>query len=359
MKRIAFYINTIGIGGAERIIVNLANSLAELGYETILITSFAVDKEYPVSKMVRRINLEDTTCKSTSFFKRNIVRIYKIREICKKYKIKILISFMAEANARAIIAALMLDTKVIVSVRNDPNREYSGVYGYVVKKLILPFANGCVFQTDCACKYFSKKLQNKSIVILNSVNDEFYRVERKPIPGLIVNCGRLVEQKNHKLLISAFAEALKKDDSLRLEIYGEGPLREELMLQIDTMGLNNKAFLMGITKNVPSILGKASIFVLSSDYEGMPNALMEAMAVGVPCISTDCPCGGPQMLLQGTNNKLAKVGNKTDLKDQILYISENLDSVNFSDNVKERANAFKKTSILNRWIEYICKIENN
>lgn len=319
MKKVMFYINAIHDGGAERVMVNLARYFSENEYDVILVTSFRDSWEYPVAKTVRRLSLEDREIKQ-SRLKRNVSRIKKLRDLCKKENPDILISFMAEPNFRAILATRGLPVKTLVSVRNDPNKEYARKMGRMVGKVLLPMADGCVFQTEDARKWFPKRLQKKSRIIYNAVREDFYQIERTPVRGEIVTCGRLVEQKNHAMLIDAFAEVVKEFPFATLKIYGEGQLRDTLQRQIDRLGLTEKAFLMGATNDVGKALKTADLFVLSSDYEGMPNALMEAMAAGIPCIATDCPCGGPKELLNNYKVGLFEVGNTKELSMRINRI---------------------------------------
>lgn len=353
MNKIMFYINAIHDGGAERVMVNLTKYFSENNYDTVLVTSFRDAWEYPVASTVRRLSLEETEIKQ-SRLKRNISRIAKLRALCKQEKPDVLVSFMEEPNFRAILATRGLPVKTLVSVRNDPNKEYAGKLGWFVGKVLLPMADGCVFQTGDAQKWFPKRLQKKSEIIYNAVKEEFYSVERKPIRGEIVTCGRLTEQKNHKLLINAFAEVQKIYPYATLKIYGEGALREELQDQINTLDLNEKVFLMGATNNVAKALQTADLFVLSSDYEGMPNALMEAMAAGVPCISTDCPCGGPRELFaEELSDKLVQCGNVEELAEKICKA---LEAAENGMKEKNRAKAFRPVRVNAMWEEYIMKI---
>lgn len=351
MKKIMFYINAIHDGGAERVMVNLAKYFSENGYDTSLVTSFRDTWEYPLASTVRRLSLEETEIKQ-SRIKRNLSRIKKLRDLCKSEKPDILVSFMEEPNFRAILATRGLPVKTLVSVRNDPNKEYAGKLGWFVGKVLLPMADGCVFQTSDAQKWFPERLQNKSKIIYNAVKEDFYNVVRKPVRGEIVTCGRLTEQKNHGMLINAFAEAQKTYPFARLKIYGEGELRGKLQEQIVRLHLEDKAFLMGATNNVAEALQTADLFVLSSDYEGMPNALMEAMAAGVPCISTDCPCGGPKELLNGAEQKtLVPVGNTVSLAEKMKeYLSEELLQY---DTMKKLAQKFNPEIINQQWKKYV------
>lgn len=353
MPKIYLYINVLGGGGAERVIANLANTLAEDGCETTLITSFPVDKEYSIDKKVRRLLLEDHEFRQ-SRLKRNVTRISKLRKICKEEKPDILISFMEEPNFRAILATRGLPVKTLVSVRNDPNKEYAGKIGQFVGKVLLPMADGCVFQTSDAQKWFPERLQKKSRIIYNAVKEEFYQVERTPVRGEIVTCGRLTEQKNHRLLIDAFAEVQKIYPFATLKIYGEGVLREKLQNQIESLNLNEKVFLMGATNDVAKALQTADLFVLSSDYEGMPNALMEAMAAGVPCISTDCPCGGPRELFgEDASDKLVPCNDSAQLAKAICKV---LETTKDGMTEKRHAETFKPDRVNQMWKDYVHDI---
>lgn len=353
--KILFYINAIHDGGAERVMVNLAKYFSDTGYETILVTSFRDTWEYKIEGNVKRLTLEENEIKQGKI-KRNFSRIVKLRDILKKEKPDVAVSFMAEPNFRLLIASLGLNVKTIVSVRNDPNKEYAGKIGKFVGKWILPIADGCVFQTKEAQEWFPERLQRKSTIIFNAVKEEFFHIERTPMVGEIVACGRLVSQKNHKLLIDAFAEVVKEHPYARLKIYGEGYLKDVLQEQINKLGLQDKAFLMGVTNDVAKALQTADLFVLSSDYEGMPNALMEAMAAGVPCISTDCPCGGPRELFRELLcNQLISTKDKNSMVKKIdIFLSVDKEGKRrLANKTKELAECFSSKKINSVWEKYL------
>ena len=353
LPRVYFYINVLGGGGAERVITNLANMLAEDNYDVTMITSYEVEREYILTRNVRRLSLEDKDSQRSRII-RNLSRIFKLRKICKEEKPDILISFMEEPNFRAILATRGLPVKTLVSVRNDPNKEYAGKIGRFVGKVLLPMADGCVFQTSDAQKWFPERLQKKSRIIYNAVKEEFYQVDRTPVRGEIVTCGRLTEQKNHRLLIDAFAEVQKIYPFATLKIYGEGILREKLQNQIDSLNLNEKVFLMGATNDVAKALKTADLFVLSSDYEGMPNALMEAMAAGVPCISTDCPCGGPRELFG--NLCIEDLVRCNEPKQLAQTMEKKLEQNDQLCMQRKRAEQFRPEKINCEWKKYINEL---
>jgi glycosyltransferase involved in cell wall biosynthesis len=356
-RKVLFYINAINGGGAERVMVNLSSSFVQYGYNVIFVTSYFDQWEYPLEASVKRISLEKTEIVQ-SRLKKNFTRISKLRFICKKERPDVVISFMAEPNYRALIATLGLHIKNIISVRNDPKREYKGWIGKLLAKYLLPVADGCVFQTEEAQGGFPRRLQNKSTIIFNSVKDDFYRVHHAPLCGRIVTCGRLEEQKNHKMLIKSFALIADKYPEVQLLIYGEGRLREELIKFISEEGLSQHVKLMGTSDDIPTVLREAEIFVLSSDYEGMPNALMEALAVGVPCVSTDCPCGGPHVLIEhGINGLLVPVGDEKKMAEAMDRLLRNKEYAEIlGSKARERACAYRADYVFEKWRNYVERV---
>lgn len=352
--KIAFYINAIHEGGAERVMVNLASNFANEGDNVILITSFKDSWEYPYSTKIKRYILEENkTFRST--IKRNIFRILELRKVLKVESPDCIVSFMAEPNYRAIIASHGLKIKTIISVRNDPNKEYPGKIGNLLGKKLLPLADGCVFQTSEAQRWFPKKLQDKSQIIFNAVKEDFFEINRQVVKNTIVTCGRLEEQKNHKMLINAFELVLKKHPDAKLMIYGEGKLRSDLTELIKSKGIEQNVLLCGNSNNVPEVLSKAEIFVLSSDYEGMPNALMEALAAGVPCISTDCPCGGPKSLITDkVNGRLISIKNEQQLANVLVELLDNKEmATGLGIEAQKRAFEFSPSKIYETWHKYV------
>lgn len=359
MQKIFLYINTLGRGGAERVISQLANHFSNEHYNVTLITSYPVDGEYSVLPAVNRVYLESVESKHSRLV-RNISRIRKLRRLCKKDKPDILLSFMQESNVRAILATIALKTKTIVSVRNDPNQVYVGISGTLVGKCLLPMADGCVFQTAQARQWFPRKLQKKSAIIANEVAEAFFHVNREDITRNVISVGRLCGHKNHVMLIRAFARIAAKHPECNMLIYGDGDCREQVEQQISLSTMENRVFLMGKTTQVEHILAKASVFVLPSDFEGMPNALLEAMAVGVPSISTDCPCGGPAMLIRhGENGLLVPVGDETAMADAIdRMLSDTEFAQRLGQQAKADAESYRPNKVFQTWKAYVEGILN-
>lgn len=348
--KIFFYINSLCHGGAERVICNLASQFADDGNECVLITSFSDECEYALNEKVKRVSLYDKPLKGK--ISRNIKLVKRIRKYLKEGNPDVIVSFMAEPNFRTIVAARGLSVKTIISVRNDPNKEYPNFIFRFLAKSLYKRADGVVFQTEDAKSWFPKKIQEKSKIIYNQVDDVFFQTRYDGVRRNIVTTGRLVPQKNHELLIRAFALIADKVDD-DLYVYGEGELRGKLESLVKELNLEKRVFLPGVIQDVANTIKSAKLFVLSSNYEGMPNALMEAMALGLPCIATDCPCGGARALF-GCEMKNCLVGiNDEQLLAAKMYEFCNKDDLIERTLVKEKASQFIGGKVFDEWKNFM------
>ena len=176
----------------------------------------------------------------------------------------------------------------------------------------------------------------------------------------IVTVGRLHPQKNHKLLIDAFALVADQISDYTLEIYGDGELKDELQRHIDDLGLNNRVFLKGTSKEIHKLIYDAALFVLSSDYEGLPNTLLEAIALGIPSISTDCRPGGAREIIEdGINGRIVPIGSEKILATEILTVLSDTElTEKYSKNALISSRRFNTENIYNLWTDYILGIGN-
>ncbi len=354
--KVFFYITSIERGGgAERVICNLANQFSLAGNECTMITSHPEEVEYALEPVIRRVNL--APFRTPGFIRRNRELFSGLKKLVREEKPEVLISFMAEPNFRAVPACFGTDTKTIISVRNDPSREYPTLFHRILAKTLFKRADFAVFQTTDAKNWFPAKLRKKSEVIFNPIDEKFLNEPLSERGMDIVATGRLEPQKNHRLLIDAFTEIADKTEC-NLVIYGEGSLREELQSRIDENGMHDRILLPGRTTDVISSIRNAAVYVLSSDYEGMPNALMEAMALGIPCISTDCPCGGPGELIDnGKNGLLVETGNVSALSKAMLGILENSDkAAEMGRQAKTDCGKYTSSEIFKKWLGVVEKV---
>lgn len=338
----------------------LANGLSIRGHNVIVVTDYSTQSEYALVENVKREVLDgDLDPDNRGDMKRTICRLPKLRKICKKYNADAVISFMCNANFRAILATRFLKTKLLISVRNDPKRLYSSKKKAFLAKTLYPWAEGCVFQTEDARSWFSPKIQKKSRIVLNPISDAFYNVNLSAMQEKrIVTCGRLTQQKRIDVLIAAFDKICDKFPDYKLEIYGVGALQEKLQAQIDALGRQDRISLMGRCEDVPNTIKTASLFVLSSDYEGLPNALMEAMVLGLPVISTDCGGGGARALIEDGVDGL--IVPKNDVDALAEAIRKNLADPDAAkqrgEKAGEKAKGFSTENIITQWEEYIVEV---
>jgi len=223
VRKIMFHLNSLGKGGAERVVSLLANEFVKNDVEVVIATEWHADEEYEVDSKVKRIHAglskEDETA---SRLAKQWIRIRNLRKVLLEERPDVLISFCVKANYRAMMASTGTKIPVIVSVRNDPKIDYVGRANGVMNKLFLNRASGCVFQTQEAKEFFDEVLQKKSRIICNPVNEKYLKAEKKAPLKKIVCVGRLVAQKNQMLLVNAFEKILEKYPDYHLYLYGDG-----------------------------------------------------------------------------------------------------------------------------------------
>ena len=305
--KVMFVIARMQYGGAERVMAELANWFAGMGHQVTLVSGYDFPSVYPLDGRIKTLWSAGHQDGKT----RPGRMIGFIRDLCRMMeedRPDAVVSFLTDINIMVIPACKWMRVPVIVSERNDPARNPASRVKRWLRRLTYPFADGFVFQTEQAKSWFSKRIQQKSAVIPNpllaaSLPSPSCGSGKLPGGGLrVVSVGRLEPQKNQKLLISGFAAFARNHPGATLHIYGEGSLREQLAGQIMALGMQNRIFLEGTAADIPAAIHTADIFVLTSDYEGMPNSLLEAMACGLACIAADCPSGGCKTLIRPMHN---------------------------------------------------------
>lgn len=368
--KIMFNCLTLEKGGAERVISVLANKLVNKNDVAICSLKnteimYEIDNRIQVFKVDKRKETKKSKILKI-FSKLSLNRIYGLKKIITSYKPDIIISFLPEPSFRLMLVKKIwsndITVPVIVSVRNDPKREYKNKIIKNVMRYLYKNLDGLVLQTNEAKKYFDECLPmiKNSTVIVNPIDDKFLVNApcRKTRLKEIVTVGRLEPQKNQILLIDGFIDFYRKHLDYKLKIYGEGSLRKKLYQYIKDKQMEKTILLMGNTNNVKENIYNASCFVLSSDYEGMPNSLMEAMALGIPCISTDCPCGGPRDLISDKEDGfLYEVNNKEKLTELLCSVADNEEVINIiSNNAAKKMKRFNSNNIARQWYAYIKEV---
>lgn len=368
--KVAFHIHNLNRGGAERVVVNLAQHFVRDGFETSIITMEKAETEYEVPKGVRRICLTKNEEKKTPGLIRRLVLLRKksrlLREVLKKERPDIVIAFDKSASFRACDAAKGI-CPVLVSVRNDPAKDFSGRANQFFCRKYLYRADGCVFQTRQAQEFFPDSFAKKSRIIINPLNEKYQKVDGvkdEEREDIIVTAGRISAQKNQVLLVRAFARAKREAlcmKNTKLRIYGkdshDGSM-QRIEEAISDNDLKDYVNLMGNSDSLEKELIGAKMFAFSSDYEGMPNALMEAMAMGIPSISTDCPCGGPAELIEdGENGLLVSVGDERALADAMVRLySDDALRIKISERGLEMRERADGARIFGEWKAYVIEL---
>ena len=360
IKKIMFHLNSLGKGGAERVVSLLANEFVEKDIEVVIATEWYSEEEYELKPRVRRIHagLSERDEEATRIGKQWI-RIRNLRKIMKQERPEVVLSFCIKANYRAMMAATGTGIPVIVSVRNDPKTDYVGKINGIMNKLFMNRAAGCVFQTQEAKEFFDQTLQKKSTIICNPVNEKYLKAERKAPQKKIVCVGRLVAQKNQMLLVKAFEKILEKYPEYQLYFYGDGSddeCKEELIRYVKGKeNLQGYIHFMGLSSTLEKDMADAAMFVLPSNYEGMPNALMEAMALGLPVISTDCPCGGSRYwIIPGITGQLVPVKDRDAMAQAMeYYVRFPKEAEAMGRKAKERLEEATIDKIVAQWMAYI------
>ena len=358
-----FHINSLGKGGAERVVSLLSNEFAKNDTEVVIATEWYSDEEYELDKRVKRVHagLSESDEKASRIAKQWI-RIRNLRKVILEEKPDVVISFCVKANYRAMMATTSTNIPVIVSVRNDPKIDYVGRANNMMNKLFMNKAAGCVFQTQEAKEFFDEVLQEKSRIICNPVNEKYLQAERKAAKKKIVCVGRLVSQKNQMLLVNAFENILQRHEDYELYLYGDGSddeCKEELLTYVNgSRLLKNHIHFMGLSSTLEKDMADAAMFVLPSNYEGMPNALMEAMALGLPVISTDCPCGGSRYWIEpGITGQLVPVKNVKSMAQAIeYYITNPEEAENMGKKARQRLQEATLDKVYEQWKQYIIQV---
>lgn len=356
MKNCLLYVSCMQRGGTERMVSVYTKRLLEKGCQAAVLTNFRVGDEYELPEDAPRLNLQERIRVSGNRALNYIRRLREIRGICKSRGAEVAVAFGKSNALRLLLACAGLKTKVIIAVRTDPAAEYGGRAEAWLMKKLFALADGFIFQTRMQRDFFGRRIAKKSAIVPNSIEESFlqerYTGERE---NKIVSVGRLHAIKNHKLLLRSFARIAARTPETELVIWGEGSFRRELEQEIVRLGLQGRASLPGTVDDVAEQIKKAAVFVLSSDREGMPNALLEAMALGVPSISTDCPCGGPAEIIQdGKNGYLVRVGDEERLAERMIkLLSDKELQESFSTAAVGVRRRFSEKNTFDRFYEYL------
>ena len=314
-KYLCFYIGSLHKGGAERVFVNLAEYFQKKGYRVTMVTQyqFQAEEEYALPQGVRRI-LSDLTEEelSNSRIVNFCRRVRKLRRIWKSEKPNLVLSCIGKNNFMTVVTTMLTGTRSVVSVVGEAKEEYPNRLMRGLADLLFPFADGIILQTERSRYFFNKRIQRRAVILPNSLNPDFIRARYEGVrEKRIVAVGRMDANKNHEMMIRAFAALADRYPDYTLTIYGDGELREYLEGLARELGVSGRVLLPGVIPDVAKQIEKAALFLLTSYSEGVSNALIEALATGLPVICTDVPSGGTvELMTDGVNGLIIPPGDE-------------------------------------------------
>lgn len=304
--KVFLVIPTLCQGGAERIISELANYFSSRCVEVHLVLLAEAEDFYLINKNVYIHRLGFINEGRLNKIRSELQVFFKLRRLLKEHRPDAVLSFMEKYNVFTIIASRILNIRVFVSDRSSPNLKLSNVLS-ALKKLTYRHATGVIAQTYLAKEVVERFTGNINVRVIPNPLKKVMLYPGKPREKIILNVGRLVPEKGQEFLLQAFAKLQSTD--WKLVILGDGPLRKSLEKQIVELGLEDQVIMPGSVNNVDEWLAKASIFAFSSISEGFPNALVEAMAAGLPCVSFDCDAGPRDIIKHNINGLLVEINN--------------------------------------------------
>ncbi len=391
-NKVIFSISQLGGGGAEHVMMHLLNHFYNNEIEVELLVTNQYKKDANTVGLNENIpiyylqdNLKGKTKKGifvklNSFFCRSFEK-FKLKvpnclakksffnvygrhvnsaiEYLSKNESAVVVAFLQPTIEILMVATKKTNNKIIISERADPYRFFKTRYANYFLKTYYPFVDYAVFQTNDAKSAYPKELQNKSEIILNPIPSNLpnaFEGERKK---KIVNFCRLSSEKNLPMLIDAFDIFWETHKEYKLEIYGNGELRDEIINYAKTKSSANNILILPHENNLHDKIKDYQMFVSSSDSEGMSNSMLEAMAIGLPTICTDCPIGGARTVIKdGENGLLVPIKDVDKLANAIGKLADSKELQNkLSKNAQKIREEQSVKNIGDTWLRIIKNLE--
>lgn len=346
--KIAFVTSTLTSGGSERVMSLLANQLAERGHEVEIINLNKHIVFYPIHEKVMLSFAEDEV--GISILK----KITWLRKHIKKEQPDVVIPFMEAVFCVTLFALIGIKVPVVSSERIDPRK--SPFVRNILRRIFLPLTSHLVVQTRDIKAFYPYFIQKKTSIIYNPVSETVFHLQDKPKEDVIISVGKLDKQKNQKLLINAFADIAEDFPNWKMVIYGEGSERYALESLVERLKIKDKISLPGRCEKVIEEMNKAKVFAFSSDFEGMSNAILEAVCVGLPVVTTNVS-GATELVKEGEGGFVVPIHDRKALANRlkILLKDESL-MQNMAQHNKATAKHFKLGIIVDQWESLILQI---
>lgn len=356
MANVLFITNSLGFGGAAKMLIFVAESLHSRGHNVGIVnlkgTTGFTEYERTVDEDIAIFDVSSLGRKD---------QIFKIRKIAKAFSADILVGFTELPNIIARLVGFMLGIPSIMSERGDPARTWGkGLKNSLVLMLINGSCGG-VFQTDGARKFYGRGLQKRGVVIPNPIfiTGEVPFVAHENREKSVVSVGRLDNfQKRYDVMLDAFELFSEKHPDYVLKLYGRGSDEEQIAIWAKERGISDKVKFMGLTTSPMQDTCGDGMFLITSDFEGISNSLLEAMAVGLPCVSTDHTPGGARLLITDhENGLLAPVEDAEGLARAMCEFAEDPAlAAKCGENARSVVDRFAPEKMIDMWESYILKL---
>ena len=363
--RILFLISCLSYGGAEKNMRIVAEHLNIKGHKIAVASLGLASSCLTFSPEIQVFELKG--CEYKGRIVRPIWSAYKdLKPIIKEFAPEVLISFLNISNLLCVLLGKRFNIPSIISERGDPYVKGNWKRN-IIKKIydfIYSLSDGAVFQTRMACEYYANRLQKRSTIICNPVllpSDSIMH-DHTSCKKKIVCVGRYeIKQKRQDYMLKAFKIVLKRHPDYTLYLYGDGPDAEVIKEAISLNGLSANVVCELASNGVLNAIYDAEMLVSTSDYEGIPNVIMEAMSIGLPCISTDCSPGGARMLI--THKKDGIIVSRGDVEAiaqaMCYYIENRQEAAMYGEKAIKIRQKYSLDTIMSQWDDYITHIYNS
>lgn len=361
--KIVFLTNSIGFGGAEKMMAFVANSLCKRNHTVSIINFNSVGKEInsiPQS-IDERINVNTYSGIQGSNWTRLKKLAFAFRTISRA-NADVIVGFTAFPNYVGKICGCLKRIPSIMSERGNPFITINKKNLHSLLELVvINQSDGGVFQIEGARAFYGKRLQQKSTIIPNPI---FFKEDLSFVPieqreKTIVSVGRLDNyQKRYDIMVKAFSIFVKSHPQWVLKLYGDGSDVDQIKEWVKEENIVDKVQFMGVAKNPMKEIRTAGMFLITSDFEGISNSLLEAMAIGLPCVSTDSTPGGARMLINdGVDGLLAPIGNPQKIANAMKRFVEDPElAKSCAENARDVVDRFDANKLVCSWEGYLLKV---
>ena len=354
---IAILIRTLEAGGAERAASSLANAFASAGHAVTILCLTGSGSFYPISSdvTVRYLNEDSAGGGKRAAFSALRKRFCALRRFVRTQKPDVLMCMSWSTTLYGIACTAGVSTLCVGAERANPYVLDASAATTFLRRVSAVLCGGFVCQTERARAFYPRAARAKIAVIPNAIfNPLVYDIS---VPNertkTVAACGRLDRNKGFDVLLDAFAAVHRAYPAYRLCIFGEGACRGELTAQAQKLGIADAVDLPGADPQAIRTIAQSAVFVLSSRSEGMPNALIEAMAVGVPCVSTRCDMGPEELIDDGVNGLLVPVDDAEAMAQAVMRV---LSCAELADTLGKNALQVRRThalpAVAAQWTRY-------